>query len=423
MRITNALIKGSNSQLSDITIDSTTGTITAITPAKSHCDSHTNPPYNDAETYDAAGRLVSPQFVEAHIHLDYANTAGKPRDNTSGTLFEAIEIWRERKEAGLNNPDLIRNNAIAAAKSAVEHGVGFIRTHVDVTDPELTAFRVLKDVKEEIRPWCELEIVAFPQNGVYAYPNGDRLMEQATQEGADVIGGIPHLEPTREAGVDSLKYLFDLSEKYGTPIDIHCDEIDDNQSRFVEVIAAETTKRNMFGQATVSHAVAMSYYEPGYLARLLPKMAAAEVTFAICPNENLHLQGRGYSHAVPRGVAPVKTLTEYGLNVAFCQDSISDPWYPIGNGDLLRIVDTGLHVSHMLIPEYMDNCLDFITTNPAKNLRLENYGIAEGNPANLIILDAYSEREALQQGAPVLYSMHRGKKVLSRPAVKATWES
>ncbi|MGP5498059.1 amidohydrolase family protein [Corynebacterium flavescens] len=419
MRITNALVKGAaNGQLVDIDIDPITGKITTITPAAGAFNAET-----EAEIYDAAGRLVSPQFVEAHIHLDYANTAGIPRDNESGTLFEAIEIWRERKEAGLNNPDLIRRNAIAAAKSAVEHGVGFIRTHVDVTDPELTAFRVLKDVKEEIRDWCDVELVAFPQNGIYAYQGGDRLVEQALKEGADVVGGIPHLEPTREDGVDSLKHLFDLGEKYGTRIDIHCDEIDDAQSRFVEVIAAETTKRSMQGLATVSHSAAMSYYEPGYMARLLPKLASADVTFAVCPNENLHLQGRGYSHATPRGVAPIKALTDFGLNVALCQDSISDPWYPMGNGDLLRVVDTGLHVSHMLQPKYIDNCLEFITHNPAKNLGLRGYGIMEGNPANLIVLDAHSEREVLQEGCPVLLSVHRGKRVFSRAAINTDWES
>ncbi|QDZ43336.1 amidohydrolase family protein [Corynebacterium sp. sy039] len=412
MLITNARIANHNDDAHyDIRI--TNGKIESITPA-THA--------TDNDSYNAHGRIVAPQFVEAHIHLDYANTAGTPRDNQSGTLFEAIEIWRERKEQGLNNPKLIRANAIAAARSAVAHGVGTIRTHVDVTDPNLVAFYALQEVKEEIKDWCEIEIVAFPQNGIYAYPGGDKLVARALDEGADAIGGIPHLEPTREDGIASLDYLFDLSEKYGVPIDIHCDEIDDEHSRFTEVIAAQTSKRSMHGLATISHAVAMSYYSPGYLSRLLPKLAAAQVNFAVCPNENLHLQGRGFSSAVPRGVAPIKQLTEFGINVALCQDSISDPWYPLGNGDLLRILDTGLHVSHMLTPTYLDNCLEFITTNPARNLRLNNYGIAEGNPANLIVLDATSQRDALQHSAPVLLSIHNGKKIFERAAAPAQWD-
>lgn len=373
------------------------------------------------EVYDAEGRYVAPQLVESHIHLDYANTAGVPRDNASGTLFEAIEIWRERKEQGLNSPEEIKSKAVAAARSAVSHGVGFIRTHVDVTDPELVALGALLEVKKEIAPWCEIQIVAFPQNGMYAYPDGSTLVEKALQEGADVVGAIPHLEPTREDGVRSVKHAFDLAEKYGVRVDIHCDEIDDEQSRFVEVMAAETSARTMFGLANVSHAVAMSYYTSGFMARLLPKMNAAELNFSICPNENLHLQGRGFSYPVPRGVAPVKQLVDFGLNVAFCQDSISDPWYPMGNGDLVRIVDTGLHVGHMLTPAYFDRCLDFVTTNPAKTLGIDDYGLGVGKRANLVVFDAGSEREILQQSAPVLLSVHDGKKVFERPSAQASW--
>ena len=216
--------------------------------------------------YDAGGRLLSPPYVEGHIHLDFANTAGKPRANTSGTLFEAIEIWAERKRAGLNNPDEIRHNALAAVRSAVSHGTGFIRSHVDVTDPELIALKTMLKVRDEVKDWCTVQIVAFPQNGIFAFPGGRELMDTAMQLGADVVGGIPHLEHTREEGAASVSYVFDLAEKYGALVDIHCDEIDDDQSRFLEVMAAETLKRKMQGRVTASHAVAMAYYNPGYMA-------------------------------------------------------------------------------------------------------------------------------------------------------------
>jgi len=352
--------------------------IDTITPAAEGDDGVTDPPgtgttaapHRDEEVYAAGGRLVAPQFVENHIHLDYANTAGTPRANISGTLFEGIEIWAERKAAGLNSPEQIKTNALAAARSAVSHGVGVIRTHVDVTDPTFAAFEALAELKQEIRDWCHLQLVAFPQNGMFAYPGGLELLEGAMQQGADVVGGIPHLEPTRESGLYALRKIFDLAEKYDALVDVHCDEIDDAGSRFVEVMASEATNREMQGRVTISHAVAMAYYDPGYLARLLPQLAASGVGFAVCPNENLHLQGRDFGPPAPRGVAPVRTLTEWGIPVAFCQDSMVDPWYPVGDGDPLRILDSGLHVTHMLTAEYLSRCLDFITTNPARNLGL-----------------------------------------------------
>jgi len=370
--------------------------------------------------YDAGGRLLSPPYVEGHIHLDFANTAGKPRANTSGTLFEAIEIWAERKRAGLNNPDEIRHNALAAVRSAVSHGTGFIRSHVDVTDPELIALKTMLKVRDEVKDWCTVQVVAFPQNGIFAFPGGRELMDTAMQLGADVVGGIPHLEHTREEGAASVSYVFDLAEKYGALVDIHCDEIDDDQSRFLEVMAAETLKRKMQGRVTASHAVAMAYYNPGYMAKLLSKLRAAELGFAICPNENLQLQGRGFSAPVPRGVAPVRILSEWGLSVGFGQDSIEDPWYPIGDGNPLRNLDTGLHVAHMLSEEYLDRCLDFVTTNPARNLGVE-YGIEVGKPASFIVLDASTDRQVLQLHAPVLLSVHRGQPVLERQPDVTRW--
>lgn len=207
--------------------------------------------------------------------------------NVSGTLFEAIEIWADRKRAGLHQRDQIKANALAAARSAVSHGVGYIRSHVDVTDPDLVALEALVELREEIRPWCHLELVAFPQNGMIAYPGGADLVARALREGADVVGGIPHLEPTREDGVTALRTVFDLAEQHGARVDVHCDEIDDAQSRFVEVMAAEATARSMQGRVTVSHAVAMGYYDPGYLARLLPQLRDAGVGFVINPNSTL----------------------------------------------------------------------------------------------------------------------------------------
>jgi len=372
--------------------------------------------------YNAQGRLLCSPFVEGHIHLDYAHTARKPRPNVSGTLFEAIEIWAERKQAGLNNPAEIRRNALSAIRAAVSHGVGFIRSHVDVTDPELVALKTMLRVREEVKTWCTVQLVAFPQNGIEAFPRGRQLMDEAMRLGADVVGGIPHLEHTREDGVASVRYVFDLAEKYGALIDIHCDEIDDDQSRFLEVMAAETLRRHMQGRVTVSHAVAMAYYQPGYMAKLLPKLRAAGLGFIINPNENLQLQGRGIHAPQPRGVAPVRTLAEWCLPVGFGQDSIEDPWYPLGDGNPIRNLDTGLHVAQMLTEEYLNRCLDFVTIEPARNLGLSSeYGIEVGKPAHCIVLDATSDREVVQQHPLVLLNLHGGQKILERQPSVTTW--
>ena len=375
-----------------------------------------------SRSYDAGGRLVIPQLCENHIHLDYAHTVGAPRQNQSGTLFEAIDIWRERKELGLNNHAEIKQQALKAVRACVSHGVGYIRTHVDVTDPTLTALRALLEVQRECREWCEIQIVAFPQNGIYAYPDGEALMRQAMEMGADVVGGIPHLEPTKEDGDKSVRFVFDLAEATGALVDIHCDEIDDEHSRFIDTMAAETTRRGMAGRVTVSHAVAMAYYSPGYLARLLPKLKASGVGFAIAPRENLQLQGRDISAPVPRGVAPVRALVDQGIRVGYSQDSICDPWYPVGDGNPLRNLDTGLHVSHMLTPKYMSDCLDFVTYQPATNMGLQDrYGIQEGKPASLIVLDAEFDGEALRLLPRTLLSIHKGREVFRQPAPSIAW--
>ncbi|WP_040158464.1 amidohydrolase family protein [Nigerium massiliense] len=412
MQVTNARIRGRDGLW---TIGIEGDTIASLTPAGDGAQASQG-------DFDAEGRLVCPQFLENHVHLDYANTAGVPRVNDSGTLFEAIEIWGERKAQGLQNRDQILANAREAARSLASHGVGYIRSHVDVTDPELTAFDALLELREEIKPWCHLELIAFPQNGVYAYPGGDKLMRTAMERGADVVGGIPHLEPTREDGVRSVQYLFDLAEEFGARLDIHCDEIDDEQSRFVEVMAAETTKRGMQGRVTVAHAVAMGYYNPGYMAKLLPKLKEAGLGFVINPKENLQLQGRGFGQPVPRGVAPIRDLDDLGLPVAFGQDSMVDPWYPLGDGDLVDVLDVALHVGHMLTPAYLDRALDFLTLHPATNFGLaDRYGIEEGRLASLLVLDAADDTAVVRTHPDVLLSVHEGREVLRRVPAQTTW--
>lgn len=409
MIITNATLRGREGTW-DVQIDN--GVFRSITRAQKTGKEHG--PAAGPDSIDADGRMLVEPFVDAHVHLDYANTMGQPRVNQSGTLFEAIEIMGERKEKGLVNFDDIYRNALTAARSEAANGTGFIRSQVDVTDPDLTALKAVLQLRDDVKDWLEIQVVAFPQNTVLSFPDGPALLERALEMGADVIGGIPHNEATPQDGVDSLRIIFDLAEKYAVPVDAHCDEIDDDQSRFVEEMAGFATKYDLDDPVTASHCVGMAYYNSSYLNKLTSNLTSAKLNFAICPTENLQLQGWGMV-PMPRGVAPIKHLTKAGLNIAFGQDSIADPFYSLGEGNMLRILDFGLHVGHMLSGQHLTQALDFITHHGARNLGItERYGIEEGKPANCIVLDCSNDQQAVQHQADVLCAIHNGRTVFTR---------
>ncbi|MCJ5945725.1 cytosine deaminase [Klebsiella pneumoniae] len=367
----------------------------------------------DAGAIDAQGRLAIPPFVEPHIHLDATLTAGEPEWNRSGTLFEGITRWSQRKAS--ITPEDTRQRALKTIGMLRDFGVQHVRTHVDVTDPSLAALQALLAVKQEAADLIDLQIVAFPQEGIESYPNGRELMTRAIEMGADVVGGIPHYENTRDKGVSSVMFLMDLAQRYGRLVDVHCDEIDDPQSRFLEVLAEEAGVRGMGAQVTASHTCAMGSYDNAYCSKLFRLLKASGINFISCPTESIHLQGRFDSWPKRRGVTRVAELDRAGINVCFAQDSIQDPWYPLGNGNILRILDAGLHICHMLGYDDLQRCLDFVTDNSARALCLgDNYGLAEGRPANLLILDAENDYEAVRRQARVLTSIRHGKVILQR---------
>lgn len=360
------------------------------------------------EILDAAGSMVSAPFIEPHIHLDTTLTAGEPEWNQSGTLFEGIQRWAQRKET-LTHED-VKTRAKTALKWQIAQGIQHVRTHVDVTDPSLTALKALLEVKEEMADYVDLQLVAFPQEGINSYPSGAELMEEALKMGADVVGGIPHFEFTREYGVVSMKTAFDLAEKYDRLVDIHCDEIDDEQSRFVEVVAAEAYERGLGSRVTASHTTAMGSYNDAYTYKLFRLLKLSNINFVANPLVNIHLQGRFDTYPKRRGITRVKELLEAGLNVSFGHDDIFDPWYPLGTGNMLQVLHMGIHVSQLMGYEQIVNSFDLITNNSAKTLNIdEKYGIEEGKPANLIILDAENEYEAIRRQASVRYSIRNGK--------------
>lgn len=376
--------------------------------------------YSDAEIVDLGGRLVCEPYVESHIHLDYVYTADIPAEETaSGTLFEAIEKWSGSKHQ-LSKED-IKKRAYKGILKEMRNGVQYIRTHVDVTDPEFTAFQAMLEVKEEVKDKVDIQLIAFPQEGMYAYRDGDKLVEQALKMGADVVGGIPHYEFTREDGVKSVKKAIELACRYDKLVDIHCDETDDDQSRFVEMIAAEAYFSGLKDRVTASHTCAMGSYNNAYAFKLMSKLTQSGINCISCPTENTYLQGRYDNYPKRRGLTRIDELTAAGVNVSLGQDSISDPWYPLGNGNLMNQLDFAIHISHLMSVEQIWNALDYITVNGAKTLHLSDYGIREGSSASFIVIDAPNEFEAVRERAGIIRSVRKGRTIFEKkPAVIMT---
>ncbi|GAA04578.1 cytosine deaminase [Photobacterium leiognathi] len=379
-------------------------------------DNHTITDHQ-GETLDAAGGLVVTPFCEPHIHLDTTQTAGEPSWNISGTLFEGIERWAERKQ--LLSIEDVKTRAKQTLKWQIANGVQHVRTHVDVSDPTLIALKAMLEVREEMKPWVDIQVVAFPQEGILSYPNGKELLEEAVQLGADVIGAIPHFEFTREYGVESLHYVFELARKYDRLIDVHCDEIDDEQSRFVETVAALAHKYNMGEKVTASHTTAMGSYNGAYASRLFRLLRMSGINFVANPLVNIHLQGRFDDYPKRRGVTRVKEMLGAEINVCFGHDDVFDPWYPLGTANMLQVLHMGLHVCQVMGYEQINQSLDLISKNSARTLNIQdNYGIEVGKPGSLLILPAENGFDAVRRQVPVQYSVRHGKVIAqTQPAV------
>ncbi|WP_221436247.1 cytosine deaminase [Aeromonas caviae] len=369
-----------------------------------------------ARELDGEQGLVIPPFIEPHIHLDTTQTAGEPSWNLSGTLFEGIERWAERK-ALLTHED-VKQRAIQTLKWQIANGIQFVRTHVDVSDPNLVALKAMLEVREEMKEWVELQIVAFPQEGILSYPNGKALLEEALKLGADVIGAIPHFEFTREYGVESLYYVFELAEKYQVLVDVHCDEIDDEQSRFIETLATLAYERGIGHRVTASHTTAMHSYNGAYASRLFRLLRMADINFVANPLVNIHLQGRFDTYPKRRGITRVKEMLEANINVCFGHDDVFDPWYPMGTANMLQVLHMGLHVCQIMGYEQINDSLKLISSHSARTLNVQDrYGIEVGKPANLLILPVENGFDAVRRQVPVRYSIRHGRVIAdTRPA-------
>ncbi|MFZ1610287.1 MAG: amidohydrolase family protein [Chitinophagales bacterium] len=369
----------------------------------------TNLPKCDTEI-DLNGKLVLPPYVDPHLHLDYVYTLSElGKDGAgSGTLFEAIELWPQFKKT--LTKESVKRLAMRGIKDEVSQGVQHIRTHIDVTDPNFTALKAMLEMREELKHIVDIEIVAFPQEGMYMYKGGRDLVEEALKMGADVVGGIPHYEPAREFGEKSIHDIVKLALKYDKPIDVHCDETDDPHSRFLELLNALVFLEDYGSRTTASHTCSFGSADDSYAFRMMDIFKKSKINFISCPTENAYLQGRQDTYPKRRGLTRVKEFIESGINVAFAQDSINDPWYPMGNGNMMNILDNGIHLAQIMSKKDVETNFDLITYNGARCLNIQDtYGLEVGKAANFIVLNETTVYDAIRRRVDVLASVRNGE--------------
>ena len=358
------------------------------------------------ETVDAGGYLLSPPFVDPHFHMDATLSYGLPRVNESGTLLEGIALWGELKP--LLTADALIERALAYCDWAVAKGLLAIRSHVDTSDASMLPVEAMLEVKRRVAPYIDLQLVAFPQDGVLRSQGGLDKLKRALDLGVDVVGGIPHFERTMADGVASVKLLCELAAQRGLLVDMHCDESDDPLSRHIETLAFEAQRLHLQGRVNGSHCTSMHSMDNYYVSKLLPLIAEAGVSVIANPLINITLQGRHDTYPKRRGMTRVPELMAAGVNVAFGHDCVMDPWYSLGQADMLEVAHMGLHVAQMTSRKGIRQCFDAVTVNAAKVMHLENYGIAPGCDASFVLLQARDAVEAIRLRANRLKVWKKG---------------
>ncbi|WP_299870102.1 amidohydrolase family protein [uncultured Hoeflea sp.] len=364
------------------------------------------------ETIDITGHLVSPPFVDPHFHMDATLSYGQPRINGSGTLLEGIALWGELKP--MLTHEAVIERALAYCDWAASMGLLAIRTHVDVCDDRLLAVEALLEVKQQVAGYIDLQLVAFPQDGLYRSPNARENTIRALDLGVDVVGGIPHFERTMADGRASVTELCEIAAERGLMVDMHCDETDDPLSRHIEQLAYETQRLGLQGRVAGSHLTSMHSMDNYYVSKLLPLIAEAEVAAIPNPLINITLQGRHDTYPKRRGMTRVPEMLKHGIKVGFGQDCVLDPWYSLGTADMLDVAFMALHVAQMTSPADMRRCFEMVTTQSAEIMGLDHYGLATGKRADLVVLDAGNPIEAIRLRAERLMVMARGKVIARR---------
>lgn len=370
------------------------------------------------ETVDAGGQLLTPHFCDPHFHMDATLSYGLPRINESGTLLEGIALWGELKPL-LKAEDLV-SRALAYCDWAVARGLLAIRSHVDTSDPSLLPVEAMLEVRKRVASYIDLQLVAFPQDGVLRAKGGVDNLKRALDLGVDIVGGIPHFERTMAQGADSVKLLCEIAAERGKLVDMHCDESDDPLSRHIETLAFETQRLGLQGRVTGSHCTSMHSMDNYYVSKLLPLIAESGVSVVANPLINITLQGRHDSYPKRRGMTRVPELLAAGVNVAFGNDCVMDPWYGMGSADMLETAHMGLHVAQMTSRKGIQACFEAVTTNPARVMHLQGYGLAAGCDASFVLLQARDPAEAIRLRAPRLKVWRQGRLLAETPAVVPT---
>ena len=365
------------------------------------------------ETVDAQGYLLTPHFVDPHFHMDATLSYGLPRVNESGTLLEGIAVWGELKP--LLKAEALIARALAYCDWAVAKGLLAIRTHVDTSDPSLLAVDALLEVRRQVAPYLDLQLVAFPQDGVLRSPGGLANLERALDKGVDVVGGIPHFERTMAEGASSVTLLCEIAARRGLLVDMHCDESDDPLSRHIETLAFEAQRLGLQGRVNGSHCTSMHSMDNYYVSKLLPLIAQSGVSVVANPLINITLQGRHDSYPKRRGMTRVPELMAAGVNVAFGHDCVMDPWYSLGSGDMLEVAHMGLHVAQMTSQKGMRACFDAVTSHAAKVMHLDHYGLEAGCDASFVLLQAHDAVEAIRLRANRLKVWRKGRLLAQTP--------
>ena len=366
-------------------------------------------------TIDANGWLVAPPFVDPHFHMDATLSLGNPRMNVSGTLLEGIALWGELKK--LQSIEDIVERALKYCDLATSMGIGAIRSHVDTCDDELKGVQALLEVREQVKDYLDLQLVAFPQDGVLRDPTALENTIRALDMGVDIVGGIPHFERTMQQGADSVKLLCELAAERGLMVDMHCDESDDPLSRHIETLAYETKRLGLQGRVAGSHLTSMHSMDNYYVSKLIPLIVEAEVHAIPNPLINIMLQGRHDTYPKRRGQTRVRELRDAGITVGFGSDCVMDPWYSLGRADMLDVAFMGLHVGQLSSREDMAWCFQAVTENSAKIMGLDGYGIAVGCNANFNILQAQNSIEAVRLRAHRINIIRQGRVIASNGAI------
>ena len=371
---------------------------------------------------DACGNLVSPPFVDPHFHMDATLSLGTPRMNVSGTLLEGISLWGELKP--IQSVEQIFERAMRYCDLAISMGLGAIRSHVDICDDTLKGVEALLEVQKQVSTYLDLQLVAFPQDGVFRDPTALTNLNRALDMGVSIVGGIPHFERTMEEGANSVRALCEIAAKRGLMVDMHCDESDDPHSRHIETLAFETQRLGLQGRVAGSHLTSMHSMDNYYVSKLIPLIAEAGVHAIPNPLINIMLQGRHDSYPKRRGQTRVRELRDAGITVGFGSDCVMDPWYSLGKADMLDVAFMGLHVGQLSSRADMRWCFDAVTKNSAEIMGLEKYGVDVGNFADLVILQAKDPIEAIRLRPTRLSVIRRGKLIAqTTPSVSTLYMS